>query len=193
MAGTGSTAAGLTEVLYYLALHPEWQARVFEEMRTHTLESSMMVLSYEVVNKLPILQAVMKESFRVAPPVAMGGPRYIAPGAEDAIPGLQSPLPVGTMVGSNIYVICHDKKIWGEDADEWNPERWLQGNEKPELNNAWVVFSKGTRACVGKDLVWIILKKSITAVSVSSSYGDPIADGGYRYLASTNYQPFREA
>ena len=193
MAGTGSTAAGLTKILYDLALHPEWQARVFDEIKTHTVQGSNIVLSYNVANKLPALQAVMKESFRIAPPVAMGGPRYITPGAEEAIPGLKAPLPVGTMVASNIYVICHDKKTWGENADEWKPERWLQGNDKPELNYAWPVFGKGTRTCVGKELVWIILKKSISAVSDSSCFRGHTTDCGHRYLTSTNCRPFREA
>ena len=180
MAGTGSTAAGLTAVLYYLALHPEWQVRVYEEMRAYTLEGSKIVLSYTVANKLPVLQAVIKESLRIAPPVSMGGPRYVTPRAEHVIPGIKGPLPTGTMVASNIYVICHDKTIWGKDVDEWNPERWLNGNEKTELNSAWVVFGKGTRACAGKDLVWIILKKTITAVSLSGFPQGLTANSGHR-------------
>ena len=34
-------------------------------------------------------------------------------------------VPSGTMVWVNAYGLNHDKEIWGADADEWKPERWL--------------------------------------------------------------------
>ena len=35
-------------------------------------------------------------------------------------------VPAGTMVWVNIFGLNRDKDIWGPDADEWKPERWLQ-------------------------------------------------------------------
>lgn len=166
----GSTAAGITSTLYQLALHPDWQVRIFEELKAQAsccspLPDSGNMMPYAAINELPALQAVMRESMRLAPPVSMGTPRYIAVGAETAIPGLSSPLPVGTMVGSNIYVVSHSKQVYGEDADEWKPERWIGKDGKIDTELPWVIFGRGSRSCVGKDIVWMTVKKAVAAVS----------------------------
>ena len=81
------------------------------------------------------------------------------------------------MVGSNIHVVCRLKDIWGEDADEWKPERWLdkkfmytiEKGSKPlrghrALEEVSVVFGRGSRSCAGKDIAWMVLAEAVVAV-----------------------------
>ena len=92
-------------------------------------------------------------------------------GAEFAIPGLHGPLPVGTNVGCNPYVLHRSKDMWGDDAEEWNPARWLDehGQEKLSPKNL-TTFGRGSRACIGKDIAWIVVRKTLIEVSWLSLY-----------------------
>ena len=169
-AGTGSTAAGLNAVLYEMALHTEWQSRVFEELRSLIPASpqSSRDLPYSDLSKLPNLRAVVKESLRLSPPFPSSFPREvsISSGAV-TIPGLAAPLPPGTKIGANHYVICRSRAVFGDDADEFRPERWLDpiGDEKQKhMEDAWSVFGRGPRICVAKDLAMMMLYKAVVAV-----------------------------
>ena len=94
----------------------------------------------------PIILAVIKETLRLHSPFPTAFPRIIAAGAETAIPNLAAPLPVGSLVTVNIYVLGRSKEIWGNDADKWKPERWLRDkNDIKRLEDKFVVFSKGPR------------------------------------------------
>lgn len=48
------------------------------------------------------------------------------------------------------YTIHHSKDIWGEDADEFRPERWKDLTELQ--NKSFIPFSHGPRACVGRNV-----------------------------------------
>jgi hypothetical protein len=68
-------------------------------------------------------QAVIKEALRIHPAVQYPIERIVPPGGSE-ICGLN--LPPGTIVGMNPYVIHHDPGIFGEDAADFRPERWLE-------------------------------------------------------------------
>lgn len=51
-----------------------------------------------------------------------------------------------------------DKKYWGDDADEFNPERFSEENIKKVHPYAYLPFSKGPRMCVGHRYAWMAMK-----------------------------------
>ena len=54
-------------------------------------------------------------------------------------------------VGMNAMVTQFDKTVFGKDAREFRPERWLEGEERFRLmGKAMLVFSAGTRTCIGR-------------------------------------------
>ena len=171
-AGTGSTAAGLNAVLYELGTHHTWQNRVFEELRSLTPSSSQSPwnLPYSDLSKLPNLRAVIKESLRLSPPFPSSFQREVSMNAGSVtIPGLPEALPPGTKIGTNHYVICRSRAVFGDDADEFCPERWLdlpENEQSKRMEDAWSVFGKGPRMCVGKDLAMMMLYKAIAAVRI---------------------------
>ena len=156
-AGMGSTAAGLTAVLYELgsASGRDWQQRIRDESRA----------AKGLGSTPPVLLAVIKESMRLHAPFPTAFPRIITAGAETAIPDLPAPLPVGTTVGSNTYILGRSKEIWGDDADKWKPERWLvAGEERQRLEDKFVVFSKGPRTCIGRELAMRMIEMTVVTV-----------------------------
>ncbi|KAL1964585.1 hypothetical protein VTN77DRAFT_6759 [Rasamsonia byssochlamydoides] len=162
LAGPGSTAAALTAVLFMLGLPEgrEWQEKI-------RLETEGMEVKAGSVSEFPVLFAVIKETLRLHPPFPTAFPRTITPGAENAIPNLPAALPAGTVVSANTFVLGRSKQIWGEDAGEWKPQRWLleSEHEKQEMEDKFVVFSKGSRQCVGRELALLTLAKAVVSVA----------------------------
>ena len=105
--------------------------------------------------RLPYINAVIKEVLRWRPPLPLGVPH--AADEDDWYEGMF--IPKGTVCVPNTWLCNHDQAIFGEDADEFRPERHL--DERGELlsgpvetNQAGhVSFGFGRRICVGKDLV----------------------------------------
>jgi cytochrome P450 len=189
LAGPGSTAAALTSVLFCLGLPNGrlWQEKIRLEASETATDSALSSLSIP-----PLLLAVLKETLRLHVSFPTAFPRTITPGAENAIPNLPAPLPVGTAVSANTYVLGRSRDIWGDDADAWRPERWLgkkEGNsalakdadsesvsgsqigklrheveEERTLEDSFVAFGKGSRGCVGRELALLICARAVLAV-----------------------------
>ena len=156
-AGPGSTAAALTTILYQLGTEHgrPWQARIRAESSSHPPNP----------NSPSVLLAVIKETMRLNAPFPTAFPRTITHGAENAIPDLPAPLPVGTLVSANTYILGHSKAIWGADAEAWTPERWLvPERDRKALGDKFVVFSKGSRGCIGREISLIMLSEAVVGV-----------------------------
>ena len=69
--------------------------------------------------------AVINEAFRIHPPVGLILERHVPVGG-DIISGVH--LPEGTIVGINAWVLHRNKSIFGDDAEEFRPERWIESD-----------------------------------------------------------------
>jgi len=107
--------------------------------------------------KLPYLQAVIKEGLRIWPPAVGLMAKRVPPGG-DTINGMY--VPGGTRIGYGGFSVLRNKKIWGEDADVFRPERWLEGEKIKDLELAWeAVFNAGRYQCLGKNVALMELNK----------------------------------
>ena len=103
---------------------------------------------------LPYVRAIIKEVLRWRPPVPLGVPHKTA--EDDWYEGMF--IPKGTKCVANIWQCNHDRAIFGDDADEFRPERHL--DDKGELESGPIetnqeghsTFGFGRRICVGKHL-----------------------------------------
>lgn len=176
-AGPGSTAAALTAILYNLGTHQgrEWQNRIHAETNG---EPEGSAISH-------VLVAVIKETMRLHAPFPSAFPRTITRGAESVIPELAAPLPVGTNISSNTFVLGRSKELWGDDAEEWKPQRWLVGDEsekKRELDDNFVAFSKGPRSCMGREIAMLMLARAVAGVLTEweiGAVGGPLKGKSY--------------
>lgn len=114
--------------------------------------------------KLPYLQAVIREGFRICPPAANQAYRD-TPEGSDTLCGYH--IPAETKVGYNLSGMMEDPKLWGEDAKVFRPERWLTGTpeeiRKMEAN-VYLVFGHGKWSCLGKKIAQSALNKTIVQV-----------------------------
>jgi acid phosphatase len=110
-----------------------------------------------LVNKLDYLLAVIKEVLRLWPP-ASGSKK----GRKDLF--VQEPLSgemlptEGVTVWIPSFATGRSKKIWGDDVDNFQPERFLPENMAKLPANAWRPFETGPRNCIGQELSLIELK-----------------------------------
>jgi cytochrome P450 len=100
------------------------------------------------------VRAIVKEVLRWRPALTLGVPHAAI--EEDWYEGMY--IPKGTLCMFNLWHCNHDRAVFGEDADEFRPERHLDehGESLPgpvETNQAGHAgFGFGRRICVGKDL-----------------------------------------
>ncbi|OQD87706.1 hypothetical protein PENANT_c005G03902 [Penicillium antarcticum] len=107
------------------------------------------IVNYSQVKDLPFLRRCIDEGMRLHSTSAIGLPRLIA----DSCAGVEFEgfhLPPGTILSVPSYTIHHMKEVWGDDVDEFKPDRWL--NLTPQQKIAFNPFSYGPRACVGQNV-----------------------------------------
>jgi cytochrome P450 len=151
-AGHETTASAMAWAAYLLCKHPEIQTRLRAELHSeipNLLDPSSQITSADI-DRLPYLNAVLNETMRVFPPV----PLTLREAACDTtIQG--SFVPRGTTVVICPWAINTSTHLWGPDAREFNPDRWLgQGKANTggaESNYAITTFLHGPRSCIGKD------------------------------------------
>ncbi|KAK0739351.1 cytochrome P450, partial [Apiosordaria backusii] len=122
---------------------------------------SRPVITDAEAQSLPYLQAVIREGRRMWPPVTGLGSKQVPKGG-DLICGY--PIPEGTQVSHNYSGIMRLKEIFGEDADAFRPERWLEvgGNEEQlrAMSSALeLAFGNGKYQCLGKRIVLMEMGK----------------------------------
>ncbi|KAI0739177.1 cytochrome P450 [Daedaleopsis nitida] len=179
LAGTDTTSSTLMRAVEVLSRHPEAQKRLRKELTdaTHGAGCSLSDFDYDAYTSLPYLEAVVKETIRMYPSF------YILPRVadEDTVLPLGTPIvgadgepinelvvPSGTMVWVNVYGLNHDRGIWGADADEWKPERWLAPLPQsvadahiPSVFANTSTFLAGSRSCIGYNMALTELRIAI--------------------------------
>lgn len=84
-------------------------------------------------------------------------PRSVCP-ARFPLVVLQSPYAVthsiypGDVLSVPAYTIHHSTEIWGKNAHEFVPERWSSEHLSSRQKAAFLPFSIGPRACIGRNL-----------------------------------------
>lgn len=151
-AGHETTASALTWAVYLLCTNPSTQTRLRAELHAEipNLREPTSQISSTDIDRLPYLNAVLNETMRVFPPV----PLTLREAACDTtIQGAF--VPRGTTVVICPWAINTSTHLWGADAREFNPDRWLgQGKANTggaDSNYAITTFLHGPRSCIGKD------------------------------------------
>lgn len=117
---------------------------------------------------MPYLQAVIKEGLRIYPPV-VGLMAKEVPKGGDTFKGVF--LPEGTRIGYCAWGIFRRKDVWGEDADEFRPERWLDATPEKyrEMDGTLeLIFGYGRWQCLGRNVAMIELNKIFVEVRSTS-------------------------
>jgi cytochrome P450 len=109
--------------------------------------------------KLPYLKACINESMRLHPSVGLTMPRVVPAGGA-TISGFH--FSAGYRVGINAAVVQYDRDVFGPDAEEFNPDRWITG-DSVRMDSAMIHFGGGTRTCIGKNVSVKLLCRHLCA------------------------------
>lgn len=158
-AGSDTTAISLSNIMYFLMKNPDSLERLRKEIDDAALNKHISdpVTFKEAQEHLPFLQAVIKEALRLHSAVGLGLQRMV-PESGAEIAGQR--FPSGTTVGVNAWVSHRNKATFGEDANKWRPERWLEAGGK-ELESHLLAFGMGSRTCIGKNISLLEMSKLI--------------------------------
>jgi cytochrome P450 len=147
-AGHETTATAMSWAIYMICLHPEKQARLREEIRQHLPSPDVADANVTAadIEGLPYLTAFCSEVLRYYPPV----PLTTREASEDTTICGQH-VPKGTQIFIVPLATNRDTKLWGDDADVFDPERWLgNANGGAVSNYALETFIHGPRSCIGE-------------------------------------------
>jgi len=159
IAGSDTTSNTSCALLFHCLKHPQVVRRLRAELDS-AIPADLDVPTYDMVRDLKYLECVIQETMRIHSTSSLGLPRVVPPGAGIEILGHH--FPPETVLSVPSYTIHHSKEIWGPDADEFVPERWQKVTE--EQKAAFIPFSYGPRACVGRNVAEMELALIVSTV-----------------------------
>lgn len=149
-AGHETTATAMTWAILQICRNPEIQSRLRAEIRANlpSVDDADAPVTAQTLDRLPLLQAVCNEVLRVNAPV----PLTLRQAAKDTTIQGQF-IPAGTRIILAPEATNKSTALWGEDADTFNPDRWLgegRANSGGATSNyAFMTFLHGPRSCIG--------------------------------------------
>lgn len=174
-AGSETTAISLATVFYYLLRNPRCLARLMAELDSAARAGAFSdydtgLVTWHEAQRLPYLDAVVKEGFRMHPAPGLPLERIVPEGgleiAGRAVPG-------GTIVGCSAWVIHRNQEIFGADVEEFRPERWLvdealdreeEDRRISQMNGTMLHFGMGSRTCIGKNISLLEIYKLVPSL-----------------------------
>ncbi|KAI5081164.1 hypothetical protein GOP47_0004347 [Adiantum capillus-veneris] len=194
-AGHETTSHLLAWTMVMLGHYVDWQERARQEVLQ---ELAALPPAAHHLPKLKILNTILYETLRLYPPVPELGPRVEASSDYKSLDlksmkGMQ--VPKGMSFSIPLLLLHRDKELWGDDADEFRPERFNEGITKACKHPcAFLPFSFGPRTCIGQNFALMEAKVVLatllqhfrfrlspnymhapfTAITVRPRYGVPI-------------------
>ncbi|CAN6307479.1 unnamed protein product [Urochloa humidicola] len=173
LAGRETTSSALTWFFWLLSSRPDVQRRIRDEVaavrarrpRQGDVDSAAADAGFDLdeLREMHYVHAAITESMRLYPPVPANS-LHVA--ADDVLPD-GTAVQAGWFVGYNLYAMGRMESVWGEDAREYRPERWLNpadGTFQPGSPFRFVAFHAGPRLCLGKEMAYIQMKSIVAGV-----------------------------
>lgn len=149
-AGADTTAIALTQIFELLIRHPVHLGTLREELDT-VLDAEEVVAPYDKVKDLPFLRACIDEGLRIIPPTSAGLPRRTPPEGSHI---LGEWVPGNTSVSMTIYAAHRDVNVF-PNPEQFNPQRWMDVEERKRMEPYFIPFSAGARGCIGRNISYL--------------------------------------
>ncbi|KAI1483473.1 putative cytochrome P450 [Daldinia eschscholtzii] len=164
IAGSHSTSGSLSLLFWHLLHNEQALQRVDKEIRDTLGDLPDDRISYPIKgleSSLSYTAACIQESFRISPVFTMCLWRRVLNPEGVNIDGCH--IPQNTNLAISNYVLHHNPKNWGEDTEDFTPDRFLGADGKLLANNL-LQFSIGHRMCIGKHLAMTNIWKTLTTL-----------------------------
>ncbi|XP_018363633.1 PREDICTED: cytochrome P450 9e2-like [Trachymyrmex cornetzi] len=153
-----TTSSVMSFITYKIATNPSIRVKLRQEIDELLNESDGNV-TYEAVNKLKYLDAVIKEALRLFSPFVVErvcGKAYKLP---PALPGEKSfTINKGMIIWIPLYAIHHDEKYY-DNPEEFRPERFLNNDQDNNYRSIFYFpFGLGSRMCIGRRFGLLMIK-----------------------------------
>ncbi|KAI0367225.1 cytochrome P450 [Pilatotrama ljubarskyi] len=182
-AATDTTSNALARALHVLCEHPVAQSKLRQEILAARDGSD---LTYDALHALPYLDAVCKETLRWS----VTTPFLLRIAYRDTTLPFSQPIrgtdgssiesvfiPKGTIAVMSLSAYNRNKALWGEDADEWKPERWLvplpravEETPNPGVYAHLMSFLGGGRSCIGFKFSLLEMKVVLTLLLANFTF-----------------------
>ncbi|KAL9088007.1 MAG: hypothetical protein Q9165_006348 [Trypethelium subeluteriae] len=155
-AGSDSTASTMQSFFHLILSHPPVYTRVVAEIiEAQNAGKLSAMVQYQEAQDLPYFQACLKEAMRIRPAVGLNIER-VAPPQGTEVGGTS--YPGGTTCAVNGWVLHRDKARFGQDAESYRPERWLEDRAK-DMERHLFQFGGGSHLCIGRNLALLEINK----------------------------------
>lgn len=158
-AGSDTTASTLSGLLYHLLANTRVLAKLRDEIADFTARGHLSERpTFKQSQQMPYLDAVMKESLRLHSAVGLPLWREVPEGGVEIAGEF---LPARTNIGVNAWVAHRNKEVWGHDAEEFRPERWVEAQAEADAGQEqtlqrmeayYLPFGLGSRTCIGRHI-----------------------------------------
>ncbi|KAJ7905904.1 cytochrome P450 [Mycena leptocephala] len=157
LAGRDTTMHVTTMVIYFLSIHPDVCARLREEVITHVGPTRRP--TYDDIKDMKYLRAVINESMRLYPSVPFNVRESIRATTWPSPDPNEKPIyiPAGAKVPYSAFMMHRRPDLWGPDAEEFSPDRFLDERLKKYLLNnpfQFLPFNAGPRICLGQQFAY---------------------------------------
>ncbi|CAG2180727.1 unnamed protein product, partial [Oppiella nova] len=158
LAGYETASTAIAFCFYELALNPDTQERVYDEIQEAMGPDGQF--DYDTLCALPYLDAVISESLRLYPPFTRVE-REVKCDYQLADTNIK--LKAGDLVHISIYAVHHNEEYF-PNANQFIPERFLPENRHQITPYTYIPFAVGPRNCVGLRLALMEMKVSVANV-----------------------------
>ncbi|KAJ5721953.1 uncharacterized protein N7483_009887 [Penicillium malachiteum] len=155
-AGADTVSATVQSLFYCLIRSPQYLERLCEELDAAQTRGELSpIVQYNEAQKLPFLQACMKEIYRLYSAVPSPLPRVVPKGGMTI--GSKY-FAEGVILSVNPWVYHRNPALFGEDCDTFNPDRWLEGDNKT-MDSFLIHWGAGYNQCPGRNLAHFEITK----------------------------------
>jgi len=162
-AGEDTTGHLIAMCLYNLTQNPEYKTKIRNEIKEYIIDIDH--LHYEDINKMPVLNAVVKETLRLYAPAPGLLPRVAT---KDNMLG-KIKVKKGTVVLAYTTNGAF-REDYFKDPEKFDPERWIGEGEGNKLKDgfSYLPFWAGPRNCLGQHLA--LLETKIFLIQLFSKF-----------------------